>query len=249
MRAALFFLLTLSLLPLKAANYEMQDLQLLYKQKQYEQLLNHITDIPPTKRSSSWQTLLEESVMQQFDHLLQKQETKKILTFLPKYLSLSPKLTDNKIFMQKRAQFGLDYYSPCFSYNDQKCHQEFLDFVTLDPNPNYAFNVAKQVRLRMSDSKAIHYFALAKDTFTATQCQDSDLAMSVEKSLTMKSTSAEAKLAKEIAFGICHDALRPSIKQAIRTNEHGIINSCSIAIKHQSVQGIALSKCKRHLSK
>ena len=248
MRAlVLCFILFLNV-PLLAQNYEIEDLQLLFKQKQYEQLLAHVTDIPPTKRTSSWNTLVQETVSKQFDTLLQDNNTKKIFAFLHKYLNLTPQLKENKLFMQKRATFGLQYYSQCFSYNDTQCHNEFLNFVRLDPNPNYAFKVAKQVRLRMSDSKAIYYFALASDAFTDAKCKDTDLLTSVEKALTMKPQSSEATLAQKIAFGTCHKSLKAAIKNAIRSNKNGMINSCAQAIKHQSVTGIALSKCKRHLS-
>ena len=236
---------TVSLL---AQSYEIEDLQLLFKQKQYEQLLAHVTDIPPTKRTPAWNTLVKKTVSIQFDTLLQKNNEKKIFSFLHTYLNLLPQLKNDKLFMQKRAAFGLKYYSQCFSYNDAQCHSELLNFVSLDPNPNYAFKVAKQVRLRMSDSKAIYYFSLLSEAFTDQQCKDSDLSMSVEKALTMKPKSGEATLAKKIAFGLCHKSLKSAIKNAIRANKNGMINSCPQAIKHQSITGIELSKCKRHLS-
>ena len=247
MRSLCFVLLLLTSTLLQAANYELKDLNVLKERMQWEVLLEHIDDIAPTKQHASWQSLFELTVKKRFDELLKKSEDTKTMTFLHKYLKRTPKLKKDRVFMQKRADFGLKYFDACLSYNDQQCHQAFLQFVKEDSYGDFAFKVAKLVRLRLSDTQAIHYFILAKSLLKDTLCEDKDLSLSVEKSLTLDSSRPEVKYAQTIAFGQCRKKLKSAVKNAIRSHKNGIINSCKKAVKYQMLSGITLKKCKRYL--
>jgi len=227
--------------------YSMADLKALEKKAQWQELLTHLSDIKPTQRDPAWEKLVNVSMSGRFTQLHTESNSSKIFEFFDKYLALYPSVLQNKEFMKKRADYGLDYYNYCFSYNDKECHKEYLGFVALDPNKKQTFSIAKIIRRRMSDVRANEYFDLARPIKESGQCDDPDLAESVFAGLTQKPHRKEIKPALRLAFGSCHDVLKTIIKKAIRHNDDGITNTCDLAVKNKSVTGIALSKCKRYL--
>jgi len=227
--------------------YSMVDLHALEKKNQWQELLTHLRDIKPAQRGKAWEKLVNASMSGRFQQLHVESNSKKIFEFFDKYLGLYPSVLQDKEFMKKRSDYGLDYYSYCFGYNDLACHKEYLGFVALDPHKEHAFNIAKIVRRQMSDTRANEYFSVARPIKESGQCDDPDLAQAVYAGLTAEPTQRAVKFAQGLAFGSCIDVLKSTVKKAIRSEKNGVINSCELVVKHQSLTGIVLSKCKRYL--
>jgi len=227
--------------------YSMADLSALEKKNQWQELLSHLSDIKPAQRDVTWEKLVDISMSGRSQQLYIESNTKKIFEFFDKFLPLYPSVLNNKEFMNKRADYGLDYYSYCFRYNDIECHKQYLGFIALDPNKKYAFKIAKMVRRQASDIRANEYFRLASPIKDLGQCDDTDLAQAVYAGLTSKPNLKIAKVAQNLAFGSCMDVLKSTVKKAIRSEENGVVNSCELVVKHNSISGTVFNKCKRYL--
>jgi hypothetical protein len=228
----------------------MDDLQALAKSKSWLELTQHITDILPSKRDQEWDKLANLAFESRFKELHASDDTKNILKFLSESFPKYPKLKNNKAFMKLRADFGIRYYESCFSYNDEACHKELLGFVELDPNPSYALQVAKLVRKRMSNNKAIEYFAIALSKKPEQSiCNDTDLKISLESAIQSKPASNYANAAKKVAFGQCFDSLKSTMKTAVKNSDNAKTNACEELLSKNALKGISKKKCERFIKK
>jgi len=228
--------------------FSMEDLQALTKNQQWKELVPHLNDIKPSKRDAKWTSMVQSAMKGRFQQLLTEGQDDQTMIFLDKYLSLYTPLLKDKDFMSKRAEFGLNYYNDCFKYKDDSCKKQFIGFVALDPNKSIAFKAAKKVRLRISDLGAVEYFDSARPIKKFGKCDDQDLALAVYAGLTLKPGNDKLiKKAQALAFGTCQDALKATIKKAITSDKDGMANGCQLAVKNNSITGVAMKKCKAFL--
>ncbi len=228
----------------------MNDLQELAKTKSWLELTTHLTDILPSKRDIKWQALAELALVSHFKALTTAADSTKTFAFLNDTFPKFPFLIKNKEFMTLRSEFGTSYYEPCFSYNNKDCHKELLGFIKIDPDPFFAFKIAKQVRRRYSNNKAIEYYALAlSQKAPKSSCHDSDLKIALESALQTKPNSNYAKAAKKVAFGQCFKALRKNIIIVVKANDNAKNNACKELISRKAIKGITHKKCTRFLKK
>ncbi|VAW83661.1 hypothetical protein MNBD_GAMMA16-185 [hydrothermal vent metagenome] len=224
--------------------YDLNELKNLAQSQSWLELVDHLTDIPPSKRNQEWNELVDLALVSRFEELLTKNDSSNILKFLDKTLPKYPKIKLNKHFMQLRAEFGIQYYESCLSYDSDECLKNFLGFVRVDPNPLYAFKVAKLMRVSVSDSKAIEFFKHAVSSETV--CSDEDLKLSVVSALKHTADSRYAKVAQNIAFGQCFDSLKSTIAQTIKNNDNAKANACKEMISRNALKGISKKKCERY---
>ncbi len=246
----LLALLTFPIIGFSAEPYKMNDLQQLAKSESWLELTEHLSDISPSKRETQWQDLANLALLKRFQELDSAGNFKFSLQFLEEIFPKYPLLIKNKAFMALRGKFGIRYYESCFSYNDEACHRELLGFVDIDPNPQYALSIAKQVRLRMSNNKAVEYFNLALNKNTSKEfCADKDLQLSVESALKAKPGSQYAIAASKVAFGQCFGDLSGAIKKAVKNNDNAKGNACQQLLARDGLKGITKKKCIRFLKK
>lgn len=235
---------------LSSAIYQMDDLKELAKSQSWVELIEHLNDIPPSKRDKDWTEMANVALSSRFQALVSAGNTQHTIEFLEKTFPKYPSLIKNQAFMKLRGEFGIRYYEPCLSYNDDACHKELLGFVALDPNPLYSFTVAKLVRLRMSDNKAIEYFELALSKQALKNvCDDKDLRLSLQSALQTKPGSDYAKSSKKVAFGQCFESLKDSITTVVKDNDNAKHNACEQLLARNAVKGITKKKCTRFVEK
>ncbi len=244
----LLVLLTFPLSSFSTEPYTTNDLQQLAKRKSWLELTEHLLDIAPSKRDKNWQDLANLALFTRFKELDAIANLKFSLQFLEDTFPKYPLLINNKAFMALRAKFGLRYYESCFAYNNEACHRELLGFVGLDPNPQYALAIAKQVRRRMSTNKAVEYYQLALSKNPSTDfCADKDMQIAVESALTAKPGSKYAIAATKVAFSHCFEQLSHAIKKAVKNNDNAKRNACKPLLARDAVKGITKKKCVRFL--
>jgi len=225
----------------------MADLQALEKKNQWQELLTHLSDIKPAQRDANWEKLVDSAMSGRFQRLFAEANSSKILEFFDQYIPLYPSILKDTGFMKKRADYGADYYKYCISYNESECHKEYLGFIKLDPNKNYAFEIAKKVRRQASDIRANEYFQLAEPLKKLGKCDDPDLSDAVLAGLIAKPSHKVVPIAQDIAFGSCISELSQTVKKAIRSEANGVENACALVVKHKNISGTVLNKCKRYL--
>ncbi len=98
-----------------AADYGMADLQALEKQGSWEELVQHLSDIPPSKRDANWTGLAERSSAAYIGTIpITDEQPETAFGAIDKLLVRFPQLKQSKVFMAKRAEVGLKAFR--FSY-------------------------------------------------------------------------------------------------------------------------------------
>ncbi len=138
-----------------------------------------------------------------------------------------------------------------YSYNLSYFVERFMDkYPEARKNKNLSLKVAKNVRKRISNTKAIKYFewALAGKP-SEKNCQDEDLKLSLISSLNLPSKNSKSLIAKRVAFGSCFSFLKKSIITAMKSGSNGLQNSCQGMLDKKALKGISKKKCLRLLKK
>lgn len=227
-----------------AAPYTMADLQALASGGGWAELTEHLQDIPPAKRDQSWNTLAGSAVSRRFAQLVSAGNDAATYQFLADALPRYQFLSANSAFMKQRADFGLRYFDSCLSYDDESCHRELLSFVAADPDPALALSVARQVRRRLSDSKAIEYYRIGlAQKPGADVCGEEDLRLSLTAAISTPPGGAAARAAKDVASGYCFDSLVETLSATIKSDDNAKRNACGLMNAKQALKGITGKKC------
>ena len=135
-------LLLCLLLPLSAsaATYELADLKALDKDQSWRELVDHLTDIVPSKRDAEWKAIAERACLGVLDPAEVKDvaSSQRVLDQLDELMKRFGWLKDNKAFMSRRAEVGFKALGWTFSNSRHSSSEDpWLDrvktFITADP--------------------------------------------------------------------------------------------------------------------
>lgn len=112
MRVLTFAIALLLAAPAVAADrYEMEDLEALDRQGAFEELLEHLSDVRPSKRDAKWLGIAERTcagVLAATE--VNERSAAQVLATAKGFLSRYPALKQSKVFMAKRAEVGLEAF-------------------------------------------------------------------------------------------------------------------------------------------
>jgi hypothetical protein len=165
--------------------YEMADLQALEKQSSWEELVNHLEDIPPSKRDATWMGLAERSCSGLLDGVkIDEHEAESAIYLADRILKRYPALKQSKAFMAKRADvglkaFGYTYSNYRHSAGDDQWIEQMKAFVKDDAvTADLPQRAAKKVQVYLVAYCAWPFWKMAIDRGGAV-CKDADFQKSV----------------------------------------------------------------------
>jgi hypothetical protein len=185
MRTALF--LTLLSLSASAATYEMADLKALDKDQSWRELVDHLTDVAPSKRDAEWKAMAERACSGVLDPAALKDPAsgERALDQMDELMKRFGWLKDSKVFMSKRAEVGFKAFGWTFSDSRHSTGDDpWLDrlkaFVAVDAlTPDIALRGAKAVTSRLVPVVAFPMFKTALAKGGKPLCKDAELQQSV----------------------------------------------------------------------
>lgn len=99
-----------------AESYGVADLQALEKQGSFEELVEHLGDVAPSKRDATWIGLAERGGAGYLGSVkLDEHNADKTIAWSDRLLQRYPVLKQSKLFMGKRAEVGLSAFGLTFS--------------------------------------------------------------------------------------------------------------------------------------
>jgi hypothetical protein len=168
-----------------AEPYAMADLQALEKQGSYEELVEHLGDILPSKRDATWTGLAERAgagylAAQKLD----EHSAEKTIAWSDRLLQRYPQLKQSKLLMSKRAEVGLKAFG--FTYGnyrhasgDDEWLDKLKDFVKSDTiTPDLPQQAARKVQQYLVAYCAWPLWKMAIDKGAAV-CKDADFQKSI----------------------------------------------------------------------
>ena len=112
--------------------YDSQDLDVLTKNKNYREYLDHAMDLKPSKRDQKWEAQLEEMGLQYLDFISAQRKTNIADIERVKKISHFKVFYSNEFFIKKRDYYFLKNISECLAKNEANCKTKvdnyFLDF-------------------------------------------------------------------------------------------------------------------------
>lgn len=178
-------LLLAVLLPLSAsaATYELADLKALEKDQSWRELVDHLTDLVPSKRDAEWKALAERACTGVLDAAEVKDvpSAEAMLAQLEGLLKKFTWLKDSRPFMARRAEVGLKalgwtYQTSRHSTGDDPWLDSLKAFVAADTQtPDIALRGAKLVTSRLVAEVAFPLLRAALARGGKAVCKDADL--------------------------------------------------------------------------
>lgn len=214
-------LLLAVLLPLaaSAATYELADLKALEKDQSWRELVDHLNDLPPSKRDPDWKALAERACT----GVLDPNEVKDLPTAeaaLSQIEGLLKKFTwlkDSRTFMARRAEVGFKalgwtYQTSRHSTSDDPWLDGLKAFVAADAQtPDIALRGAKLVTSRLVAEVAFPLLKTALAKGGKPVCKDADLQ---KATLEAVEDGAWKKEVGEV-LTTCWDELKPQLVEKV----------------------------------
>jgi len=103
-----------------AQKYNIQDLEVLEKQNNYEEFLKHARDVRPSLRKKNWREMVHNMATGYIDFKLKKRVLNDETFQFIENLVLWPSLRTDEFFLIKRSRYGLKYLTECIKTKTSK---------------------------------------------------------------------------------------------------------------------------------
>ena len=201
--------------PAFAHDYEMKDLEALEKQEAWQEAVQHLGDIQPSKRNDAWQRIAEKASAGYLGQL----DSKAVLSTSDDLMKRYPSLKKSKVFMQGRADaalkaFGKSYASSRHSTSDDPWLQSLREFVESDTlTADLPMRAGKLVSGRLVASIALPFYKKAINA-NAAACKDADVKSSFVSALSRGEWTDDAKaLLDKSCFGDVRGAIEAELSK------------------------------------
>jgi hypothetical protein len=233
-----------------AAGYEMKDLETLSKQGQWQELMEHLDDIPPSKRDAKWQSLAERacaSVLAAIE--VDDRSLERVIGQSDAMIKRYPALGRSSAFMAKRADVGLQAFRKSFGHyshnrGDDPWLGKLIEFVRGDTSTaDLPLRAAQLANSLLVKSCSIPILKIGVERSAAAVCKAPDLAWSVVSAL---EDGVWLKDVGELAKARCWNELRGPISAALEksTSRDFTENACPLLKEKNALTPVQAQKCK-----
>jgi len=247
MRVAICGLLLCAQAAWADAKYELADLQALAKSSSWEELVEHLEDLPPSKRDATWLALAEQSCAGLLEaQKIDENSAEGVLRLADRMLKRFGALKQSRAFLAKRAEvglkaFGFTYSNSRHSAGDDPWMDQLKEFVAADAiTADLPQRAAKKVQSRLVAQVAWPLWKTALDR-GASVCEDADFQASIIAAIARDVWSAQTH---DVANGKCAAALKAPLAAAFdKADEAGLKHLCPFLKARGALTAAQTSKC------
>ncbi|MBL8952971.1 MAG: hypothetical protein JNK82_19495 [Myxococcaceae bacterium] len=235
------------------APYELADLKALEKQQSWAELVQHLSDIAPSKRDKDWEGLAERAgagYLGTFE--MKKPETAEApMDAADDLIKKYPFLKQSKVFMGKRAEVAVKAYGLSFSnYRHSSGEDPWLDELRAmaesdTVTPDLPYRLAKEVVLpKLIAVTAFPLFKLSLDRGSKTLCKDADFHKALIGALEDGSWKSET----ESMSGKCWDDFKGPLTAALtapKANNAFRRNACPLLASKNALPAAQKDACEK----
>ncbi len=225
--------------------FSIDDLQTLDKQQAWQELFDHLGDIPPAKRDAKWQGFLERSAL----GILKAHEARveEAASFADLVTRQYPQVKSSKAFMARRAEVGLRGLEACVNAEAiDSCLEGYLAFVDADPgNLDLAWRAGVLVA-KGDHAGAVPFFRRGLGgKKNAKLCGEPSLEVAVGSALSLDPKDPRVADAKLIGGDLCWDQLKEGLVGRFADgNDNYRRNSCGfLKTKKDALGPLSLRQC------
>ena len=153
--------------------YNIEDLNVLNKDKSYREFLTHAYDIRPSKRDKKWEKMLKDMANGHVEKLLKDKTINDKEFLFIESLASKKVLAADDFFQLKRTQFAYEYFKTCQS-NCTKQFSRFIksapvytdyDYKFLEVFRNQDIKISQKLTLRIAQSSVANFYCNKKHIY------------------------------------------------------------------------------------
>ncbi len=221
--------------------YSMKDLEILAKNNNYLEFLEHAKDIKPHQRSQTWKNLLKKMAKGFIKQKISQKDYKsEIFLYIENLLNI-PTLKNSDIFIAKRNSYGINFLKHCFNQTKPiKCESFAKSLLNKTPHlfaPDLGIKIGDiLISKKITNNKIWPFFKEAtKSDFSEFYCKRRGVKKILFSKLTklLLTPTPENKIKTNIlsiANNNCIKQLLPDLKNMIFSNNSTVNKELSFTI-------------------
>lgn len=238
--------------PVLAASYEMKDLEALEKQESWQEAIDHLGDIAPSKRDKSWERIAEKSAIAVMTGLDPSKEGQgrssrpalpRALSFADEFAARYPIFKKSKAFMAARADAALKGFKYTFnasshSGSDDPWLEQVKAFQRSDTtSPDVPLRIGKLVSGRLVGYMAIPFYKAALAS-SGGLCKDADVKTAIVSAITSNVWMDDARPMADKCWSDVKGGIETEVKK--EDADEARKNACPVLAAHK----VVLAECK-----
>lgn len=243
--ASMAFILFQSINPGVSAQvyYDLKDLEVLERDKNFEEFLLHVNDIRPSERGKHWREMLQSMAMGLVDYKIKTRDFSLATYRQIENLGRSSAMNKDEFFQLKRSLYAKKYFTECFKrislINDTPkkeseknlCETELSSFWYFSKkDPDLGLEMASILESNQSSLKVWPFYERAvKDSIADFYCKKPVIQSAVMNRLYEESFSPEfdgnyKRLVERTIPDICFDELVAPLKETLTSIKSNGLN-------------------------
>lgn len=213
--------------------YDLADLEVLEREKNFEEFLLHVNDIRPSERTKHWREMFQNMALGLVDYKIKTRDFS-LATFRQiEKIGRSSAMNNDEYFQLKRSIYAKKFFSECFNgtgitdpgkrdLNRNLCENELTSFWFFSKkDPDLGLDLAAILQLNNSSVKTWPFYERAiKDSIANFYCKKPEIQQAVMKKLFEESYSSEFNgnyklLVERTMPDICFDELVSPLKESL----------------------------------
>lgn len=144
--------------------YDLRDLEVLDRQKNFEEFLIHVNDIRPSERGKHWKEMFQTMSIGLIDYKIKTKDFSPKAFAQIEQIGRSSALADDEYYQLKRAQYAKKYLAECFKKSEDKtrCENELSSFWYFsNKDPDIGLELAALLEASQSNVNRWPYYQIA----------------------------------------------------------------------------------------
>ncbi len=242
-KSSLFFFVVYSInSALGASSYNLKDLEVLEREKNFEEFLSHVNDIRPSERDKHWREMLQSMAMGLIDYKIKTKDFTPASFKQIEQIGRSSALSKDEFFQLKRSIYVKKYLTECFKKTDltvevdkkskevSSCESDLNSFWYFSKkDPDTGLDLAAILETAGSTLSRWPFFSPAvKDSIAQFYCRKAPVQTAVFKKIYDESFSADfdgnyKTLLERLISDKCFDELAIPLKNTLSSiNNSGL---------------------------
>ncbi|MFA6235699.1 MAG: hypothetical protein WC635_00120 [Bacteriovorax sp.] len=223
--------------------YELKDLEVLEREKNFEEFLLHVNDIRPSERGKHWREMFQTMAMGLVDYKIKTRDLSLASYHQIEKIGRSSAMNNDEFFQLKRSIFAKKYFTECFKKislieNINKrdaeknlCESELTSFWYFSKkDPDMGLELAAILENAQATIKVWPFYAPAvQDNIANFYCKKPEIQAAIMKKLYEESFSPEfngnyKSLVERVAPDLCFNELVPPLKESLTSVKSNGLN-------------------------
>lgn len=208
--------------------YGIKDLEVLEREKNFEEFLLHANDVKPSERDKHWKEMYQNMALGLIDHRIKIRDYSHAAFKQIEKIGRSSALLNDELFQFRRAVYAKKFFLECFKKESNKvsCEQEITNFWAFyRKDADLGLELAQILETNQSSLKTWPFYELAaRDSIADFYCKKINVQKAVLSKLYDESFALEFKgdykaMVEKTVPDICFDQLVGVLKSSLTSTK------------------------------